>query len=720
MSTTPNNTSTTNSNTINNNININICNQALETITTTSPPTPSLTTPSSHTKETSFHSFTNKQIGNYLLLKPIGKGTFSSVYLSLHIPTHITVAIKILEKSKIQDQTDIERIRREITILKQIHHPHIPTLYETISYKQHLFIVMQYIAGGDLFDYIYNENKLPEQTACMIFKQLISCIDYINKIGICHRDIKPENILLNETKTHITLIDFGLSNYCNDNMKLNSSCGSPCYASPEMISGIPYNGTCSDIWSCGVVLYCMLVGCLPFDDDDIQNLYKKILIGEFVLPSTLSSEAIDLIKRLLTVEPKKRITLRQIKTHKWVNCVKGDDNGYWKGSGSNSNYVDKNMVHLIKEKFFSGNGYENVTEKQIYESVVNNNCDKYSATYKLYIEYKKNENVEHNNNINVGSSNNNTNKKIVCKRKNKSANHKSNNNNNNNRGKSKDNIKSQIHYGNNNNNSKQQQHPQSDMNVFVINNIISNNNTNTQNATLTNKTQKQKTQIQRHFTMSSNVNHSTTTNNSHKTSKQYPFQTTSKTPSPFSKQTQHNNTIHNKNQNASPLAKHAIKPSDAKIIKQNRHITKYFTPVALRTQTTTLTTKDTQSNQIMNNDIKQHRQLSHVNEKKLVKEAPYINICESYNIETKIPNNETNKNVNKENNITNIKLIYSRRINNNSGSSNNNNTNNVNINPTSNNISKLIFKGMNKKNSISKDKSKEKKKKLILQKLSII
>ena len=313
MSTTPNNTSTTNSNTINNNININICNQALETITTTSPPTPSLTTPSSHTKETSFHSFTNKQIGNYLLLKPIGKGTFSSVYLSLHIPTHITVAIKILEKSKIQDQTDIERIRREITILKQTHHPHIPTLYETISYKQHLFIVMQYIAGGDLFDYIYNENKLPEQTACMIFKQLISCIDYISKIGICHRDIKPENILLNESKTHITLIDFGLSNYCNDNMKLNSSCGSPCYASPEMISGNAYDGVKHDIWSTGVVLYAMLCGYLPFGEDDNDLLFQKIVNCEVEYPEFLEEDAKMLMKKILVKDCDERITIAEIK-----------------------------------------------------------------------------------------------------------------------------------------------------------------------------------------------------------------------------------------------------------------------------------------------------------------------------------------------------------------------------------------------------------------------
>ena len=120
----------------------------------------------------------------------------------------------------------------------------------------------------------------------------------------------------------VKLIDFGLSNFCGANQMLTSSCGSPCYASPEMISCVPYYGIASDLWSCGVVLYCMLVGCLPFDDDDIQCLYKKILIGEFVLPSTLSSESIDLLKRILLVVPKKRITVSGIKKHKWFNKKK--------------------------------------------------------------------------------------------------------------------------------------------------------------------------------------------------------------------------------------------------------------------------------------------------------------------------------------------------------------------------------------------------------------
>ena len=391
-----------------------------------SPPQDTQITPEP-TRPTS-SNITHKKVGNYLLLNTIGKGTFSKVSLSTHLPTHQPVAIKILQKDKIKDKIDKERINREISILKQTSHPNISQLYEIVSTKNNFYLVMEYINGGDLFDYIYIENKLKEEKACLLFRQIISCVEYLSKMGICHRDIKPENILLTKSKDKVKLIDFGLSNFFSADSKLTSSCGSPCYASPEMISCVPYKGISTDLWSCGVVLYCMLVGCLPFDDDDIQCLYKKILIGEFVIPSSLSSEAIDLLKKILEVDPKKRITLSGIKKHKWFNLVKSDM--HYGTTNFSDIYIDHVIVSEIREKFFN-----DVEEKIIRTSIKKNYCNKYSAMYYLYMKEKG---IHYS----LYSSKNNE------RHKNKT-------------------------YGSNNNRRKN-----SDFNVFVINNIIAQNANN--------------------------------------------------------------------------------------------------------------------------------------------------------------------------------------------------------------------------------------------------
>ena len=217
-----------------------------------------------------------KKIGNYVLSDTIGTGTFSKVKLGVHLATNANVAIKILDKAKIKDDSDIERISREIHILKALRHPNIAQLYETITSERHIYIVMEYVEGKDLFQYIYTHTYLSEVKASTLFRQLISALEYIHTLGIVHRDIKPENILLDKSKKKIKLVDFGLSNSYKHGDLLKTACGSPCYASPEMIAGKDYNGLYSDLWSCGVVLYCMLNGKLPFDDEDMSTLYKKI------------------------------------------------------------------------------------------------------------------------------------------------------------------------------------------------------------------------------------------------------------------------------------------------------------------------------------------------------------------------------------------------------------------------------------------------------------
>lgn len=177
---------------------------------------------------------------------------------------------------------------------------------------------MEYISGGELSDYIVAKKSLREEEACRLFKQIISAVDHLHKNGIAHRDLKPENILL-DTNRNIKIIDFGLSNTYKQGELLKTACGSPCYAPPEMIAGKLYNGLSSDIWSCGIILYTMLCGHLPFEDKNATSLYKKILEEDFVMPRLISSTAKVLLRQLLTKDPKKRITISEIFQNSWCN-----------------------------------------------------------------------------------------------------------------------------------------------------------------------------------------------------------------------------------------------------------------------------------------------------------------------------------------------------------------------------------------------------------------
>ena len=229
------------------------------------------------------------RLGHYTMGKALGKGTFGKVKLAVHTLTNEKVAIKILEKSRIKDKKDIERISREIKILKKVRHPNVIQLYEIIETETELFLIMEFCQNGELFDYIVSHQRLHEKAAVRLYAQLISGIEYIHKSGICHRDLKPENLLLDFDKT-LKIVDFGLSNMYspNHNELLKTACGSPCYAAPEMIAGKKYQGLKSDIWSSGVVLYAMVCGFLPFEDPKTSNLYKKILAGDYKIPKMLS------------------------------------------------------------------------------------------------------------------------------------------------------------------------------------------------------------------------------------------------------------------------------------------------------------------------------------------------------------------------------------------------------------------------------------------------
>ncbi|KAI8823376.1 5'-AMP-activated protein kinase catalytic subunit alpha-2 [Fimicolochytrium jonesii] len=258
---------------------------------------------------------TQIKVGNYVLLETLGVGSFGKVKLAVHSHTGHKVALKIINRRRIATMDMVGRVKREIQYLKLLRHPHIIKLYEVITTPTDIIMVMEY-AGGELFNYIVNRGRMSEDDARKFFQQIICAVEYCHRHKIVHRDLKPENVLLDEYD-QVKIADFGLSNIMSDGEFLRTSCGSPNYAAPEVINGKLYAGSEVDVWSCGVILYVMLCGRLPFDDDYIPALFKKINGGIFSLPSFLSSPVKSLLQSMLIVDPLKRATIAQIRQLDW-------------------------------------------------------------------------------------------------------------------------------------------------------------------------------------------------------------------------------------------------------------------------------------------------------------------------------------------------------------------------------------------------------------------
>ncbi len=224
--------------------------------------------------------------------------------------------MKIHNRQKIRTQQLEEKVKREIKILKMCMHPHIIRLYEVIETPQDIYVFIEYSSGGELFDYIVERGRLAENEARRFFQQIVSGVEYCHRNMIAHRDLKPENLLLDEN-SNVKIADFGLSNCMRDGWFLKTSCGSPNYAAPEVISGRLYAGPEVDIWSCGVILYALLCGTLPFDDESIPYLFKKIKGGIYTLHSYLSDQSKDLISKMLITDPLNRISIDNIRRHPW-------------------------------------------------------------------------------------------------------------------------------------------------------------------------------------------------------------------------------------------------------------------------------------------------------------------------------------------------------------------------------------------------------------------
>ncbi|ORY24882.1 putative SNF1A/AMP-activated protein kinase [Naematelia encephala] len=254
------------------------------------------------------------RVGAYIIERTLGTGSFGKVKLATHSVTGHQVALKLINRAKITTPDMNARVKREIQYLKVLRHPHIIKLYEVITTPTDVIMVMEY-AGEELFNYIVAKGKggMGEDEARRFFQQMIGAIEYCHRHHIVHRDLKPENLFL-DTRRNIKIGDFGLSNLMTDGDFLKTSCGSPNYAAPEVISGKLYSGPEIDVWSAGVIMYVLLCGKLPFDDDHIPSLFKKIESGQFHIPSHVSDGARHLLRRMLHTDPLKRATINEIRS----------------------------------------------------------------------------------------------------------------------------------------------------------------------------------------------------------------------------------------------------------------------------------------------------------------------------------------------------------------------------------------------------------------------
>ena len=259
----------------------------------------------------------------YELSGKIGNGAFSEVYLAKKPNPNNNneinyYACKIIPRTRLENQTTSARFEVEIRVNQQLHHPGIVEMYDLYKDKENYYIIMEFCPNGELFQHIINQKRLSEIEAKPIFRQILETIKYIHSMGVSHRDLKPENLLLDQFG-RAKLSDFGLSTFVRQGNLVSTPCGSPCYASPECLSGMPYDGIMTDMWSIGVILYAMLTGHLPWTKKVQKDLFDQIKRGDYKVSSLLSPEAQNMIRSLLCVDVSKRLTAEEALNHPWLN-----------------------------------------------------------------------------------------------------------------------------------------------------------------------------------------------------------------------------------------------------------------------------------------------------------------------------------------------------------------------------------------------------------------
>ncbi|XP_063293775.1 serine/threonine-protein kinase MARK2 isoform X7 [Pelobates fuscus] len=318
-------------------------------------------------------------IGNYRLLKTIGKGNFAKVKLARHVLTGKEVAVKIIDKTQL-NSSSLQKLFREVRIMKVLNHPNIVKLFEVIETEKTLYLVMEYASGGEVFDYLVAHGRMKEKEARAKFRQIVSAVQYCHQKLIVHRDLKAENLLL-DSDMNIKIADFGFSNEFTFGNKLDTFCGSPPYAAPELFQGKKYDGPEVDVWSLGVILYTLVSGSLPFDGQNLKELRERVLRGKYRIPFYMSTDCENLLKKFLILNPSKRGTLEQIMRDRWMNVGHEDDElkPYVEPT---PDYKDPKRTEMMVSMGYS--------REEIQDSLVHQKYNEIMATY-LLLGYKPTE-----------------------------------------------------------------------------------------------------------------------------------------------------------------------------------------------------------------------------------------------------------------------------------------------------------------------------------------
>ncbi|XP_016109729.1 serine/threonine-protein kinase MARK2-like isoform X12 [Sinocyclocheilus grahami] len=319
-------------------------------------------------------------IGCYRLLKTIGKGNFAKVKLAKHVLTDKEVAVKIIDKTQL-NSSSLQKLFREVRIMKVLNHPNIVKLFEVIETDKSLYLVMEYASGGEVFDYLVAHGRMKEKEARAKFRQIVSAVQYCHQKCIVHRDLKAENLLL-DADMNIKIADFGFSNEFTLGNKLDTFCGSPPYAAPELFQGKKYDGPEVDVWSLGVILYTLVSGSLPFDGQNLKELRERVLRGKYRIPFYMSTDCENLLKKFLILNPTKRGSLeQQIMKDRWMN-VGHEDNELKPYIEPQPDYKDPKRTDIMLRMGYSLDEIQDALVKQKYNDVM--------ATY-LLLDYRNSE-----------------------------------------------------------------------------------------------------------------------------------------------------------------------------------------------------------------------------------------------------------------------------------------------------------------------------------------
>ncbi|KAG8391989.1 hypothetical protein BUALT_Bualt01G0245000 [Buddleja alternifolia] len=315
---------------------------------------------------------TRTRVGKYELGRTLGEGTFAKVKFARNTDTGDCVAIKIIDRDHILRHKMVEQMKREISTMKMIKHPNVLNLFEVMASRTKIYIVLEYVDGGELFDKIAKYGRLKEDAAKRYFQQLINAVDYCHSRGVYHRDLKPENLLLDKYGI-LKVSDFGLSAFSKqvrEDGLLHTACGTPNYVAPEVLTDKGYDGTSSDVWSCGVILFVLMAGYLPFDEPNLMALYRKIQKADFSFPSWFSSSAKKLINRILDPNPLTRMTIPEILENDWFKKdykaprFEQEDDVNLDDVDAVFNDSEEHLVTERKEKPVSMNAFELISRSQ--------------------------------------------------------------------------------------------------------------------------------------------------------------------------------------------------------------------------------------------------------------------------------------------------------------------------------------------------------------------